>query len=155
MPRQYGGSAQVLSLSLQQNFKVGILHWDNKLNYQTTSNSEVLPLPSFSVYSNLYILFKLATLHVQLGVDCDYYTRYYSPIYNPATASFANQHDLKVGNYPFCNVYANMKLSKTRFYVMYSHANRGLFGGSEYFSMPYYPLNPARLQIGIAVDFVN
>lgn len=155
LPRQHGGSVQVLSLSLQQNFKVGILHWDNKLNYQTTSNAEVLPLPAFSVYSNLYILFKLATLHVQLGIDCDYYTRYYSPIYNPATASFANQRDLKVGNYPFCNIYANMKLSKTRFYVMYSHANRGLFGGNEYFSMPYYPLNPARLQIGIAVDFVN
>lgn len=155
LPYQNGGSVQVLSLSLQQNISAGILHWDNRLNYQTTSNAAVVPLPAFSVYSNLYILFKIATLHVQLGVDCDYYTRYYSPIYNPATATFANQQDIKVGNFPFCNVYANMKLSKARFYVMYSHANRGLFGGNDYFSMPYYPLNPARLQIGVAVDFVN
>lgn len=155
MPRQHGGSVQVLSLALRQNFKAGILHWDNSVTYQTTSDNNVVPLPALAVYSNLYLLFNIATLNVQLGVDCDYYTRYYSPLYQPATASFANQREYKVGNYPFCNVYANMKLSRTRFYVMYSHANKGLFGGSEYFSMPFYPLNPARLQIGIAVDFVN
>lgn len=155
LPRQNGGNIQVLSLSLRQNLTAGILHWDNKLSYQTTSDASCLPLPSFAIYSNLYLLFKVATLNVQLGIDCDYYTRYYSPIYNPATASFANQRENKVGNYPFCNIYANMKLSKARFYVLYSHANRGVFGGNEYFSMPYYPLNPARLLLGIAVDFVN
>ena len=154
-PRQHGGSVQVLSLALHQNFKAGILHWDNKITYQTTSNDNVIPLPSLAVYSNLYLLFRIATLNVQLGVDCDYYTRYYSPSYNPATASFTNQKEHKVGNYPFCNVYAQMKLSRARFYVLYSHFNRGLFGGNEYFSMPYYPLNPARLQLGVSVDFVN
>ncbi len=62
---------------------------------------------------------------------------------------------MKVGNYPFCNAYINMKLSRARFYVLYSHMNKGLFGGNSYFSMPYYPLNPARFQMGISVDFAN
>lgn len=155
MPRQHGGNVQVLSISLLQNLKAGIMNWDNKLTYQTTSDDNVIPLPNFAVRSNLYLLFNIATLNVQLGVDCDYYTRYYSPIYVPATTGFANQRTYKVGNYPFCNLYANFKLSRTRFYVLYSHANKGLFGGSEYFSMPFYPLNPSRFQIGIAVDFVN
>lgn len=154
-PRQYGGSVQVLAMSLRQNLKAGILHWDNSITYQTTSNDAVLPLPTLAVYSNLYLLFRIATLHVQLGVDCDYYTRYYAPGYQPALATFVNQREMKVGNYPFCNAYANFKLSRARFYVLYSHANRGLFGGSGYFSMPYYPLNPARLQLGISVDFAN
>ena len=154
-PQQNGGSVQVLSATLRQNFKVGILHWDNKITYQTSSNQSVIPLPKLAVYSNLYLLFKIATLHVQLGVDCDYYTSYHAPLYQPATASFANQTEYKVGNYPFCNAYLNCKLSKTRFYVMYSHANKGLFGGSGYFSMPFYPLNPSRLQIGLSVDFTN
>lgn len=155
LPRQYGGSVQVLSLSLRQNLKLGILHWDNKVTYQTSSNDEVIPLPALSVYSNLYILCRIATLHLQLGVDCDWYTRYYAPAYQPATASFVNQREMKLGNYPFCNVYANMKLSKTHFYVMYSHFNQGLFGGNNYFSVPYYPLNPARFQLGLSVDFAN
>lgn len=155
LPVQYGGSVQMLSLSLNQNFKFGILHWDNRVTYQTSSNDAVIPLPALTVYSNLYIQTRIATLHLQLGVDCDYYTRYYAPGYQPATASFVNQREMKLGNYPFCNAYANMKLGKTRFYVLFSHVNQGLFGGSDYFSVPFYPLNPRRFQIGLSVDFAN
>ena len=155
LPQQHGGSVQILSLSLKQNFRFRALNWDNTVTYQTTSDDKVIPLPSLAVYSNLYFIFKIATLHVQLGVDCDYYTKYYSPGYQPALAAFTNQRDMKVGNYPFCNTYINMKLSRARFYVLYSHMNKGLFGGNGYFSMPYYPLNPARFQMGISVDFAN
>lgn len=155
LPRQNSSSIQVMSLSLKQNFTLGILHWDNNITYQTSSNQNVLPLPALAVQSNLYLLFRIATLHVQLGVDCDYYTKYYAPNYNPATASFQVQDEMKLGNYPFCNAYVNMKLSRTRFYVLYSHANKGLFGGDNYFALPYYPLNPSRLQLGISIDFAN
>lgn len=155
LPRQHGGSVQVLSLSLEQNLKLGILHWDNRVTYQTTSNADVIPLPALAVYSNLYLHFRIATLKVQLGVDCDYYTRYRAPAYQPATAQWVNQSEYLMGNYPFCNVYANMKLSRARFYVLYSHFNKGLFGGSNYFSSPFYPLNPSRFQLGISVDFAN
>lgn len=154
-PVQHGGNVQVLSLTLRQNLAFGIWHWDNDITYQTTSDDKVIPLPSLAVYSNMYLLFNIATLNVQLGVDCDYYTRYYTPGYNPATASFTNQREYKFGNYPFCNAYAQMKLSRARFYVMYSHANKGIFGGDNYFSMPFYPLNPARFQMGVSVDFAN
>lgn len=154
-PRQHGGSVQVLSLQLEQNFAFGHFHWDNRITYQTTSNDAVIPLPALAVYSNVYLLTRIATLHIQLGVDCDYYTRYYAPGYQPGTVAFTNQREMKLGNYPFCNVYANMKLSRTRFFVMYSHFNKGLFGGQKYFSMPYYPLNPSRFQLGLSVDFAN
>lgn len=155
LPLQHGGSVQVLSLSLKQNIKAGIFNWDNSITYQTSSDESVIPLPKLAIYSNMYLLFRVATLRVQFGIDCDYYTRYYAPAYQPALASFVNQREMKVGNYPFCNVYLNMKLSRARFYVMYSHANKGIFGGNNYFSIPYYPLNPARLQLGISVDFLN
>lgn len=155
MPQQHGGSVQIVSASLSQDFKVGILHWNNKLNFQTSSNEAVLPLPKFSVYSNLYLLFKVAkVLEVQFGVDCDYYTKYYAPGYQPATTVFYNQREMKCGNYPFMNAYANMKLSKTRFYVLFSHVNQGLTG-NNYFSMPHYPMNPRRFQLGVSVDFAN
>ncbi len=155
LPQQHGGSVQVLSASLEQNFKVGVLHWDNRLTYQTSSEDAVLPLPKFAVYSNLYVHFRVAkVLQVQLGVDCSYYTKYYAPGYQPATMGFYNQREIKVGNYPFMNVYANMKLKKARFYVMMSHVNQGLMG-DNYFSMPHYPLDPRRFQMGISIDFAN
>ena len=156
MPTQYGGSIQILTASLEQNFKARALNWDNRIIYQKTANADVLPLPELTVYSNLYLLFTVArVLHVQFGVDCDYYTSYKAMAYQPATMTFHNQSEVKVGNYPFMNAYINMKLSKTRFYVLFSHVNQGMFGGSNYFSAAHYPLNPRRFQIGISVDFTN
>ena len=155
LPTQHGSNIQIFSARLNQDFRLGILNWRNRVTYQTSSNDNVIPLPKLAVYSNLFLLFKVATLHVQLGVDCDYYTSYYGLAYQPATASFATQRKVKVGNYPFMNVYANMKLSKARFFVLFSHFNQGLFGGNNYFSVPDYPLNPRRLQLGVSVDFAN
>lgn len=154
-PMQHGSNVQVLSLRLWQNLHAGPLHWDNAVTYQTSSDQAVVPMPQFAVYSNLYFKFKIATLFVQAGIDCNYYTGYYAPAYQPATATFANQQEVKLGNYPFMNLYVNFKLSKTRFYVMMSHINQGIFGGNNYFSAVNYPLNPRRLQLGVSVDFAN
>lgn len=155
LPTQHDGNVQVFSASLEQNFKVGILNWDNKLTYQTSSDERVIPLPKFAIYSNLYLLFKVAkVLDVQFGIDCDYYTKYKSVAYQPATMSFYNQNEVEIGNYPFMNAYINMKLSKTRFYVLFSHVNQGWFD-NNYFSLPHYPLNPRKFQIGVSVDLTN
>ena len=153
-PEQHSGSVQVFSATLRQNLKAGILHWDNTVTYQTSSQESVLSLPKLAVYSNLYLQCRIATLRLQFGVNCDYYTRYYAPGYQPATASFYNQREVKLGNYPLMTVYANMKLSKVRFYVMMSHINQGWFG-NDYFSLPHYPINPRRFQMGLSVDFAN
>ncbi len=154
LPEQYGGNVQVLSARLRQNFKFGPVHWDNLLTYQTTSSERVIPLPKLAVFSNLYVTFKVATLFVQLGVNCDYFTRYKALGYQPATMQFYNQRDYLVGNYPFMNAYLNFKLSKTRFYVMMSHFNQGMTG-DNYFSMPNYPMNPRRFQLGLSIDLAN
>lgn len=155
LPVQHKGSVQVFSATLNQNFKLGILNWRNRLTYQTSSEESVISIPKFAVYSNLYILFKVAkVLDVQLGVDCNYYTKYYAPGYQPATMEFYNQREIKVGNYPFMNAYINMKLSKARFYVLFTHVNQGLTG-KNYFAMPHYPMNPRRFLMGVSVDFAN
>lgn len=156
VPEQHNAPVHVLSATLNQRLHVGILHWDNSLTYQTSSNEQVLPLPKFSVYSNLYLAFKVArVLKVQLGIDCDYYTRYYAPTYNPATMTFHTQDKMKCGNFAFANAYANFKLKRAKFYILYSHVNDGIVGGKNYFSMPHYPLNPGRFQMGVSVDFAN
>ncbi|MCM1319846.1 MAG: putative porin [Muribaculaceae bacterium] len=155
LPAQYGGSVQLFTARLEQKLNVGILNWDNTLTFQTTSRDDVLPLPMLSWYSNLYLHFlAFRVLDVQLGVDCDYYTRYYAPAYQPATMSFHTQQDVKLGNYPFMNLYATCKLYKVRFFVMMSHINQGWFS-KDYFSSPLYPLNPRKFQIGLCVDFAN
>ncbi|MBR5102040.1 MAG: putative porin, partial [Muribaculaceae bacterium] len=155
-PQQHSSPVHVLSATLKQRVNVASFYWDTELTLQTTTNDEVLPLPKFAVYSNVCFKFLVASvLHVQLGVDGNYYTSYYAPGYNPATMTFHNQRDMKCGDFAFMNLYANFNLKQARFYVMYSHANKGLFGKDNYFSVPHYPLNPARFLLGVSVRFVN
>ena len=157
LPQQYGGNVQVLSLKLDQRFKFGIFHWDNSLYYQKSSNKDILPLPQFTIYSNLYLKFiAFKVLKLQIGLDCDYYTSYYGLDYQPATMTFHLQGDdkLKVGNYPVINTYVTARLYRTRFYILWSHVNQGMLSKNS-FLLPHYPMNPRRLELGLSVDFAN
>lgn len=157
-PVQYGGNVQVFSARVEQLLRVGILNWNNTVYYQKSSNSSVLPLPELTIYSNLFLKFTaFRVLKLQIGVDCDYYTKYNGLDYQPALMTFHVQggdNPVKVGNYPFCNLYLNARLYQTRFYVLWSHANQGMFS-KERFILPHYPFNPRRLEFGLAVEFKN
>ena len=156
--KQYGGSVQVFSARLNQNFKFGILHWDNEVAYQKTSNQDILPLPDLSAYSNLYIVFRIAkVLRVQLGGDVRYFTEYYAPDYAPIIQQFTVQSPetrMKLGNYPICNAYVNLFLKHCRFYVNVNHVNNGT-GNKNAFLVPHYPINPMNIHFGLSWNFFN
>ena len=156
LPAQHSGAIHVLSARLHQGLHFKAFNWDNSVTLQTSSNQQVLPLPKFAVYSNLYATFTIArVLHVQMGVDGNYYTKYYAPAYNPATMTFHSQHEQECGNFAIMNLYANFKMKQARFFVAWTHINQKIKGGDAYFATPHYPLNPARLQVGVSVNFVN
>ena len=156
LPAQHSGAIHVLSARLKQGLHFKAFNWDNSVTLQTSSNEEVLPLPKFAIYSNLYATFTIArVLHVQMGVDGNYYTKYYAPVYNPATMTFHSQHEMECGNFAIMNLYANFKMKQARFFIAWTHFNQKIKSGSAYFATPHYPLNPARFQIGVSVNFVN
>ena len=156
LPQQYGGNIQVFGAKLEQKLRFGILNWNNTIYYQKSSNSDILPLPELTIYSNLFLKFiAFRVLKLNIGVDMDYYTAYKGLNYQPATMSFTQQkEDIKVGNYPFFNAYVSARLYQTRFYILYSHVNQGWFS-KNYFVLPHYPMNPRRLEFGLSVDFSN
>ena len=156
LPDQHGGAIHVLSVRLQQGLHFKAFNWDNSVVLQTSSDEQVLPLPKLAIYSNLYATFTIArVLHVQLGVDGNFYTKYYAPAYNPATMTFHSQQEMKCGGFPIMNLYANFKMKQARFFVAWTHFNQKIKSGDAYFATPHYPLNPARLQVGVSVNFVN
>ena len=155
LPQQADKNLQVITLRLKQDFRHRALNWENDIVYQLSSDQKVLPLPDLSVYSNLYVKFKIAkVLNLQIGVDAHYETSYYAPYYQPATMQFQNQNEVKVGNYPLINAYANVKLKQARFYVMMYNVG-DYFIDPDYFSLAHYPLNPTIFKMGVAVLFNN
>lgn len=158
MSRQASGSIKVANATLTQKFKLGILHLDNEVTWQKT-NSDLLPLPTWTLYHNLYILTKIAkkVLNVQLGADVRYFSEYYAPTYAPGLQQFHLQSEegrMKIGNYPVVNVYANLQLKRTRFFVMFYHVNEGM-GSRKYFYAPHYPINPRLLKFGVSWNFYD
>lgn len=160
-PAQHSGNIQVLSARLNQKLKLGILHFDNEVVWQKSSNNGVLPLPDLSLYSNLYIDAKLAkrVLSLQFGADVRFFTKYYAPAYSPGIQQFHIQTNnvedrVMLGGYPIVNVYANFHLKRTRFFVMMYHVNHGM-GSRNAFLVPHYPINQRLLKIGLSWNFYD
>ncbi len=158
-PMQKSGGINLLTAQLEQNFRLGILNWENQLTYQHSSKESVLPVPAFNAYTNLYIKFKVVkVLNVDLGADMRYFTSYEAPDYSPYMGQYTVQgngeNNVKIGNYPIVNVYANVHIKHTRFFVMMSHINAGQ-GDKNYFFAPHYPMNERVFRIGVSWNFFN
>lgn len=156
--RQSSANISLLTASLEQNFRLGIIHWDNVVTYQKSSRQDILPAPDLNIYTNLYLRFKIAkVLKVDMGADGRYFTKYFAPDYSPALGQFTvqeNNQKTELGNFPIINVYANFNLQHTRFFIMMSHVNAGS-GNKAYFYTPHYPLNGSVLRFGLSWNFFN
>ena len=158
-PMQESEGINLLTAQLEQNFRLGILNWENLFTYQHSSKESVLPVPAFNAYTNLYIKFKVVkVLNVDLGADMRYFTSYEAPDYSPYMGQYTVQgngeNNVKIGNYPIVNVYANVHIKHTRFFVMMSHINAGQ-GDKNYFFAPHYPMNERVFRIGVSWNFFN
>jgi len=153
---QESANIQVLTARIIQNISLGIFNWDNQVIYQTSSNQEVIPLPTLSFYSNMYLKTKIVNeLTFQFGIDAHYHTKYYVQGYEPALLQFYNQREKEIGNYPISTVYMNMHLKQTRFFVMLYNVASRVINPQEYFSLPDYPVNPFIFKMGLSVNLHN
>ncbi len=162
--RQHSSSLAVLTAQLDQQLKVGPLHFDNILTLQTSSDEDVLPLPRLNVFSNLYLQFMVANvLRVELGASATWFSKYEAPEFLPQLNQFAvavpaNEgaefSRLKMGNFPFVDVYANLHLKHARFFVMMTNATANNFSRMSFLT-PHYPINRSVLHLGVSWNFFN
>jgi hypothetical protein len=154
LPEQYSQNIQIVSATFKQNFRLGIFHLDNEVTWQKSSQKDIIPLPDLSFYHNFYLQAKVAkkVLSIQLGADVSYFSKYHAPAYMPAIQQYHVQSatdQVEIGGYPIVNVYANLHLKRTRFFVMMYHVNQGM-GNRNSFLVPHYPINPRLLKLGLS-----
>lgn len=157
LPQQYDGHIQVIAADLHLDLTTPWVNLENNVIWQH-STSEFMPLPDLVLYHNLYYhgWWARKAMQAQMGVDVRYHTRYYAPIYNPATGQFCIQDEKRVGNYPIMTVYANfyVKLLHLKFFAHYTHFNH-LFmrNNMNNFIMSGYPYNPDVFRAGLSWHF--
>jgi hypothetical protein len=156
--QQEAGSISLTSLYARKDFRLGGFHFDHRVLMQWSTNQEVIPVPLCSAFLSYYYEFwveKKKVLRMQIGIDGRFNTDYYAPSYNPALAAFYNQREYKVGNYPYLDAFVTAKWKRMRIFLKYQHANFGLFGNGEYFTVAGYPQNPGMFKMGISWSFYD
>jgi hypothetical protein len=163
LPSQYSGGLSVAAVSIKKEFVFWKFHLANHLLFQKSSNTDILDLPLACIRSTGYLehLFRFVhtggKLYTQLGAEVTYNTLYHPYNYMPATGRFYRQ-ELTTGNYPFINVFLNLKLKRTRFFLMFDHLNYNMMGTkirNNYDMIPDYPMNIRMFRYGLAWTFYD
>ncbi|MFH0843587.1 MAG: putative porin [Bacteroidota bacterium] len=160
LPSQHETGLSVAALTASKDFRLWKFHFAADVILQTSSDPDILDLPLFAGRSTIYFehLFRFkqtnGKLSAQLGADAMYHTLYYPYSYMPATGRFYRQDQKETGNYPYLNIFLNLKLKRTRFFIMLDHLNSGIMG-ENYFMIPSYPMNIRMLRYGLAWTFYN
>jgi len=164
LPSQYGSKLTVMSAAVRKDFNFWKIHLVPDINIQKSNNTEILDLPLATIRTTAYFdhmfYFKNTNgkLYTQFGIDVVYHTLYHAYSYMPATGRFFRQSSTEIGNYPFVNVFLNLKVQRTRFFFLFDHANYGIMNSNimyNYEMVPSYPWNIRRFTFGIAWTFYN
>lgn len=154
-PTQSSKSVNVMSVKLMQKLRAGIFHFDLQALLQKTTDDKVIPLPLWTLYGNAYLQTMVSkVLTVQIGVDGYMHQKYYAPGYDPLQSQFYNQREQQLGNFPHANVYVNLHLKYTRFFIMMYNVGESL-GNKQSFTTPNYPVNSMMLRWGMSWRFNN
>ncbi len=156
MPVRQKDAFSVNSLTVSKLIDWGIFHTELRVTFQKSGNENAISLPYFSGFNSTFLEFDLfkRVLKLQLGYDLFYNSAFYANAYMPATGMFYNQRLIKIGSYPYSDMFFNIKLKRTRFTIKYEHFTSLFQGGKGYFA-PHYPITPHVLNFGLSWTFYD
>lgn len=152
--RQNSGMVNVMSASLQKDFKLWLFHLNHRLLFQYSSDKEVLPLPMFTFHFRYFIEFVAVknALTIQIGADATFNTKYHAPAYNPALGVFQLQSRELYGNNPYIDVFVNLQWKTASIFLKVVNVAQGWPNGDMFSAHGY--VRPYRtFKIGIHWPF--
>jgi len=155
-PKQFTDYLELLQLNVVKDFKWRKWQIDNKIVYQKNLDADLIPLPELMTNHAFYFtqnLFKKA-LTMQLGMELTFMSGYNAMAWMPATREFYLQNDYKTDNYPFIDLFVNIKIKRANIYLKMDHANSGLMG-YNYFLIPHNPMSDRGIKFGVSWKFYN
>lgn len=124
------------------------------------SSSPVISLPLLTGYTSTFMHHDIrfakteGVLEVEYGFDLRYNTKFTGYSYMPATGLFCLQDESAVGNYPWLDVFAQIKVKRTRLFVEWCHTFSSLMAANS-FSVAHYPYMRPHLKYGVYWHFYD
>lgn len=140
-PQQLDGSFSVLRTGLGYNLQFGKFLISGLGYYTVQSRTDVLRTPPFFMNTRIQYEFLYAkVLYIQAGVDLHYKSPYYADAYMPVTQQFYLQNRQPVEGYVLADLYANLRVNRTRLFVKLTHANQGVFQPGYFVAPDFLPM---------------
>jgi hypothetical protein len=155
-PYQSKSVNQLMVLRLKEHFRIKWFHIVADGALQLRLSGDDIRVPMVSGRGMFYYqndLFK-KKLRLQLGVEVSYATAYFANAYNPALSEFHIQNEKRIGNYPFIDVFLNIRVKKLRAFFKIEHLNAGWLGYT-YYHVPHYPVNDLSWKFGVNWAFLD
>ncbi|MDR2909900.1 MAG: putative porin [Bacteroidales bacterium] len=154
-PAQTSEELLIVSLFADKEFAYRNLHLRTKILYQKVSNQTYINVPEFSAFVSGYYKFIISkVLHTQIGADVRYNTLYYGDAYDPSTGLFHIQQETKIGNFPYIDAYASLKIKRTNVFFKIMNVGTRFLDGA-YFTTPHYPMPRMTFRLGVAWAFYD
>ena len=151
IPDQTANEILVMSVYADKDFNYRRFHFRTRVLWQKASEERYLHLPEWSAFVNTYYQFIISkVMFAQIGSDVRYNTKYYADAYEPATGLFYLQSEKEYGNYPYIDVYATLRLKRTKVFFKYMNLGTHFLDGSTYMTTPNYPMPRATFRLGVS-----
>lgn len=160
-PEAYNNALSVMTFSVARDFVFWKIHFYNRIVYQASENESIIEVPAVLLYNSTYFdktwKFKLTggKIRTMLGFDIRYSTQYDGYSYNPSLALFYQENNSGIGNYPFIDVWFNLRLKRTRFFAKFEHFNSTMWNIKDYYYAVSYPAKSSTFKFGISWTFYD
>ncbi len=152
---QYG-KLNFLKATVEQNFKFGKFHLDNRVVYQKSDAMDVIATPELYTWHSFYYDSRwFDVLNLRIGTDVRFNTPFVTPSYSINTGQFYNtNHSLEFSTYPIVDVWATMNIKRVNLFISNNFTNQYIYP-KGYYSVRRYPMNPANFRFGASWKFYD
>lgn len=121
----------------------------------------ILNVPEWNIRSTIMLssfVFRKA-LYLQTGATFKFFTDFYADQYNPILAEFVTQNNIKIGEYPVIDFFANAKVQTTRIFFKIENINERiehfLYPDTpyDYYAAPFTPFRDFSIRVGLIWNF--
>ncbi|MCB0396773.1 MAG: hypothetical protein KDD36_08975 [Flavobacteriales bacterium] len=124
--------------------------------YQYTTSVYLLNLPEWLYTSSLYYerdMFSNALL-ARIGLDVTGFSSFSGHAWMPDVNQYYVQNENSIGDYPYVDVFVNLKIKRVRLFLKMQHLNAGM-QGYRYYLTPHYPMPDRAFKLGLNWRFYD
>ena len=150
-PKQLSSAFSMVRIGLGASAGKGRWKAQGQGYYTLISRSDIMRAPRLflNARATYDFIFK-KVLFIQTGVELHYKSAYFADAYMPLNQQFHLQNKQQVEGYVLADVFANLRINRTRLFVKMAHVNQGVFAPGYYVTPGYLAM---RRSFAFGVDW--